>query len=71
MTLGSLSDICFVLGARPRISFDNVITGDVIVDHANIKWEGVKQSAKSEALIEKSKNVIDCRERPEWKTLAA
>lgn len=74
MTLGSLSDICFSLGVKPSFYFENRNVGSSVFDQVESKWVGLdsaKQLVSTQILIEKSKNVIDCRDHRDWKTQAA
>lgn len=74
MTLGSLSDICFSLGVKPSFKFENLDTSSNLFDQAEVQWvglESLKQEAQTSILIEKSKNIIDCRDHRDWKTQAA
>ncbi len=71
MTLGSLSDICFVLGIKPRLNFADSSTGINSIEEHDIPWEGFIIESKNNRLIQKSKNVIDCRGQQQWETQAA
>ena len=62
MTLGSLSDICFALGFKPKIVLpvDKGFGNDLDWKTAN------KSSDDIEAVIVESVNIIDCREPRMW-----
>lgn len=64
MTLGSLSDICVALGAKPKVS----LTIELSKARENFLWvnESVEIKANKEELIQQSDNVFDCRNHPAW-----
>ncbi|HED17439.1 MAG TPA: XRE family transcriptional regulator [Gammaproteobacteria bacterium] len=67
MTLGSLSDICFALGVKPKVN----IVVEPILDDLAFDWTMENDELKVEELIQNSQNIFDCRDRKEWKTLVA
>jgi len=64
MTLGSLSDICVALGAKPKIS----LTIELQVAKEDFLWvnEDIAAKENTDDLIQPSENVFDCRNPPEW-----
>jgi len=65
MTLGTLSDICFSVGARPIIT----LTIDSTQDREEFQWQNEKLGVKADQLIFQSENVIDCRNHHAWENL--
>lgn len=63
MTLGSLSDICFAIGIKPKINLSVTTTFDTGI---NIRWKNDDVDIKVDNLIQKSVNIIDCREHKSW-----
>lgn len=70
MTLGSLSDICFALDIKPKItiSVDGVI--ESMERAGEIHWT-MESELKTDELIRKSENVFDYRDRGVWENQAA
>lgn len=74
MTLGTLSDICFVLGFSPKISLPVEKDPLFKVSNQEANWRIV--SKKSEANSETKgslthRRVIDCSKLPQWQKTAA
>ena len=65
MTLGTLSDICFSVGAQPRIT----LTIDAAKNREEFQWQNEKVGIKTDQLILQSENVIDCRNHHAWENL--
>jgi len=65
MTLGTLSDICFSVGASPRVT----LTIDTTKTREGFQWENERIGVKTDQLIFQSKNVIDCRNHHVWENL--
>lgn len=65
MTLGTLSDICFSVGAQPRIT----LTIDAAQNREEFQWQNEKVGIKTDQLILQSENVIDCRNHHAWENL--
>ena len=65
MTLGTLSDICFSVGAQPRIT----LTIDAAKNIEEFHWQNEKVGIKTDQLILQSENVIDCRNHHAWENL--
>ncbi len=65
MTLGTLSDICFSIGARPRIT----LTIDKAETREALHWQNERVGVKTDQLILQSENVIDCRNHHAWENL--
>ena len=65
MTLGTLSDICFSVGARPKIT----LTVDAVQNREEFQWQNEKVGIKTNQLIIQSENVIDCRNHHAWENL--
>lgn len=68
MTLGSLSDICFAIGVKPKVSLPVVTAFDSFGTGENIRWENDNIDIKMDDLIQKSVSIIDCREHKNWVT---
>jgi len=62
MTLGSLSDICFSLGVKPKVN----ILPESILDQVNAHWAKADSHVSYNAM--RSVNVIECQNDPEWVT---
>lgn len=65
MTLGTLSDICFSLGARPRVT----LTIGATETREEFQWQNERVGVKADQLILQSENVIDCRNHHAWENL--
>lgn len=65
MTLGTLSDICFSIGARPRVT----LTIDATETRGAFHWQNERVGVKTDQLIFQSENVIDCRNHHAWENL--
>jgi len=65
MTLGTLSDICFSVGASPRVT----LTIDTTKTREGFQWENERIGVKTDQLIFQSKNVIDYRNHHAWENL--
>lgn len=65
MTLGTLSDICFSIGVRPKVT----LTIDTKETREEFPWENERISIKTDQLIFQSENVIDCRNHHAWENL--
>jgi len=66
MTLGSLSDICVALGAKPKIS----LSIELPESRDGVLWKNIEIKEKDD-LIQQSENVFDCRNHPAWEKQAA
>lgn len=71
MTLGTLSDICFALNVRPKVS----ISVEPVIDTEEVvtvpRWFNEQIDLKTEDLIRKSENVFDYRDHKVWENQAA
>lgn len=65
MTLGTLSDICFAVGAHPRVT----LTIDVTETRKEFHWKNEMVGVKTDQRIFQSENVIDCRHHYAWENL--
>lgn len=63
MTIGSLSDICFVLGVKPQITFPCLEA-----KHEKLEWANQNQEASQviDGIVRSSKNIIDKRCKNFW-----
>ena len=74
MTLGTLSDICFALGIKPKVSIPVAPVLDTLEASGEIYWTMEVVDLKADELIRKSENVIDLREhgrKDVWENQAA
>lgn len=71
MTLGTLSDICFALGIKPKITIESPSLIDAIGANTEGQWQVDSVNLKQHHLIVKSENVYDCRDREIWQNQAA
>jgi len=69
MTLGTLSDICFSIGAKPKITF----TIESSEQGRDFHWENENTytDLKRDDFIQQYENIIDCRDHPAWENQAA
>jgi len=66
MTLGTLSDICFVLGIKPNIHIGIEPPLDNLKD---IEWTAATMPALNDS-VQVTENVIDCTNHPKWERAA-
>ena len=71
MTLNSLSDICFAIDRKPKISLTVETAFDTISECEDFHWENESFEAMKDSLIRVNENVIDQREHPAWVTQQA
>ncbi len=71
MTLGSLSDICFALGIKPKVTIPVESVLDSLESAGKNLWATEEIELKTGELIRKSENVIDCRDSKVWENQAA
>ncbi len=71
MTLGSLSDICYALGTKPRITIPIEPVVGSLDTTSRFHWTMEKATSKLDELIHNSENVIDYRNSEEWENQAA
>ncbi len=71
MTLGSLSDICFALGAKPKVTIPVESVLDSLEATGEIHWTMEEVGSKVDELIRKSENVFDYRDSEVWENQAA
>ena len=67
MTLGTLSDICFSVGIRPKITL--VIESQEKREGFYWQNESIDVELKIDDLIPQSENIIDYRKHPAWENL--
>lgn len=70
MTLGSLSDICFALGVKPKVVLPvfSESEADLFRKMIEKEWVDEKSNAGLDDVILKSTNVVDRREKAKWVT---
>lgn len=66
MTLGSLSDICFAIDMKLKVALTNEVIFDSLETSESIDWENEQPGIEIDDLIEGGKDVIDCRDHPNW-----
>ncbi|MCU7906895.1 MAG: helix-turn-helix transcriptional regulator [Candidatus Thiodiazotropha sp. (ex Epidulcina cf. delphinae)] len=72
MTLGSLSDICFAIGVKPKVVYVTVETKfDNIGDSRNYHWKNECSAVMNDDLIRRTENILDRRGREKWVTQQA
>ncbi len=71
MTLGSLSDICFALGIKPKVTIPVEPVLDSLESAGKNPWATEETELKTGELIRKSENVLDCRDSNVWENRAA
>ena len=71
MTLGSLSDICFAIGVKPKISLNVESNFENIGRKEDIQWKNESCERVRDSLIRVSENVVDNRNHPAWITQRA
>jgi len=64
MTLGSLSDICFAIDLKPKVT----LAAEILEMDEGVCWESESVEAKKDELIQSAENIIDCRDHPVWVT---
>lgn len=69
MTLGSLSDICFAIGMKPKINLAHRAATDIFKssEHA---WVNTSTDSNKNHLIRKAENVIHFQHHKEWRGAA-
>ena len=65
MTLGTLSDICFALEAKPQVE----VHFDKKSVRKNAEWESNAVELPAVDAIKKSENVIDRRQQDQWQNM--
>ena len=71
MTLGSLSDICFALGVKPKVVLSIESEIDISEVDKVAHWEVDDVELKTNTLIQKAENVFDYRDRSVWEKQVA
>lgn len=71
MTLGSLSDICFALEIKPKVTIPVEPVLDSLESAGKSLWATEEIESRTGELIRKSENVIDCRDSNVWENQAA
>ncbi|MCF6209337.1 MAG: helix-turn-helix transcriptional regulator [Gammaproteobacteria bacterium] len=71
MTLGTLSDICFALDVKPKITIQVESVLESLEATGKISWVTEKVDLRTDELIRKSENVFDYRDFKAWENQAA
>lgn len=71
MTLGSLSDICFALGVKPKVTIPVTSVLSSMEVSGEIHWTMDSRTLKTDELIRKSENVFDYSDPEVWENQAA
>lgn len=71
MTLGTLSDICFALGIKPKVMIPAESVLDGLERKGEISWAMEARELKTEEMIRKSQNVYDYHDSKVWRNQAA
>lgn len=71
MTLGTLSDICFALGVKPKVMIPAESVLETLQRRGEISWKMEAHESKTEEMIRKSENVYDYRDSKVWENQAA
>lgn len=71
MTLGTLSDICFAMGVKPKVTIPIESVLDSLEAKGGIHWAMEELELKTDDMIRRSENVFDCRDRKVWVDQAA
>ncbi len=71
MTLGTLSDICFALDVKPKVTIPVESVLDSLEATGKILWTMEEVDLKTGELIRKSENVFDYRDSKGWENQAA
>jgi transcriptional regulator with XRE-family HTH domain len=69
MTLGTLSDVCFTLGIKPKVVLPVQPAVKAVEVEMGVHWED-ESAQRQNYLSLKSENVVDCRSLPAWETAA-
>jgi transcriptional regulator with XRE-family HTH domain len=71
MTLGTLSDMCFALGATPKINIELTPPHKKELENSEVRWKEENVNLSRLKSIVKVENVYDCQDGKIWQNQAA